>query len=418
MDERNERRTPGATTIPATPRGRRLPGPRWLWTLGAALLVVALVSAVTQALLARVDARLARLQQAAIATATAPQYAYGLNAVAAVAPDDVWAFGVRDQMNYAFFPGTPTPGPDAPCRACGVALHYDGHAWRRASAQPPASALIAGVAMVSPTEGWATAFWDNGGGLLHYVGGAWRVEYRLTADASNSASLAAVAMASATEGWAVGSRGDPVTGQQTPLLLRYTRGVWAGTPGPALAYQAISIRAVAALPGEAWAVGTGYDQNGEHAIALHYANGKWQESVTGQGSLLGVAAVGPGEAWAVGAETGVGPGMILRYAGGKWAHVTSPTPNILHAIAMRTATEGWIGGDGAATLRYDGHQWTKVGLVIHGFEIDGVAAVSPSEAWAIGGNRTGQNPGDTAPLLHYADGAWAPYPLDLPSLFG
>jgi hypothetical protein len=343
------------------------------------VVLIALVSVLAQALLAHGERELAR--RAAQPVSSGPRYSFQLTAVAAVAPDDIWAFGARsDNVALPIREPQPTPTAGGSCRACAIILHYNGRTWTRVP-----------------------------------------VDASLTATDSQPV-MTSVSMVSASEGWAVGSQttSDPSTNVYTeaPLLLRSARGAWTPVAAPALPadFQIVRLNGVAALPsGEAWAVGEAYSATGQVDLALHYSQGRWQVTKTGLSSpLAGVSAVGPGEAWATGSENpGTGPGLILHYTGGTWTRVASPTPNILHAIAMRTATDGWIGGDGAATLHYDGASWTQTGLVLHGFEIDGIAAASPTEAWAIGGYRFANNPNDTTTLLHYGNGRWSPYPLPL-----
>src|SRR5262249_56290927 len=100
--------------------------------------------------------------------------------------------------------------------------------------------------------------------------------------------------------------------------------------------------------------------------------GAWMEDDAGlPGVPDAVAAVAPGEAWAVGTTGPMGPGFIAHYSGGIWREVLSPTPNMLHAIAMRSPTQGWIAGDGAATLRLTDRGWEKEGLIIHRVALSG-----------------------------------------------
>ncbi len=87
-----------------------------------------------------------------------------------------------------------------------------------------------------------------------------------------------------------------------------------------------------------------------------------------------------------------------------------PTSNILSAVAMRSPTDGWIGGHGAVTLHYDGHQWTKAGLVIHGEVLTGLAMQSATEGWAVGDPSSADY---GMPLLRCHDGVWQPEELHL-----
>jgi hypothetical protein len=408
--------------VPIRARRRlRIPGPGWLWGAASLLALIVLVSALAQALLAHGERELAL--QAAQPGPASPQYTFQLTAVAAVAPSDVWAFGVR--TNNAAQPARgPQPSPTASgsCQVCSIILHYDGHAWTRVPLDASLAAtdpqpIMTSVAMLSPREGWAA----GGASILHDQDGVWKVAYTLPTAPQQGSTLMGISMASASEGWAVGSQttfdASTTIYTETALLLHYAHGTWMSVATPPLPdYQVVRLNGVSApSSGEAWAVGEAYTATGAVDLALHYTQGKWQVMPTGlPAPLSAVSAVGAGEAWATGSENpGTGPGLILHYRAGTWARVASPTPTYLHAIAMRTATDGWIGGDGAAMLHYDGAGRTQMGLVLHGFEIDGIVAASPTEAWAIGGYRFGTNPNDTTTLLRYSDGRWSPYPLSL-----
>jgi hypothetical protein len=77
---------------------------------------------------------------------------------------------------------------------------------------------------------------------------------------------------------------------------------------------------------------------------------------------------------------------------------------------MRSATDGWIGGDGAAILRYNGGVWTKDALVIHGYQLNSLAFAGSGatiEGWGVGSYQG--SPADGPLMLHYSNGAWSQY---------
>jgi hypothetical protein len=73
----------------------------------------------------------------------------------------------------------------------------------------PTTQLLDGVALVSPTEGWAMGFNRT---FLHYTDGRWSLA------ASHHDNLFGLTMVSATEGWAVGN------GPFGDTILHYTTG--------------------------------------------------------------------------------------------------------------------------------------------------------------------------------------------------
>jgi photosystem II stability/assembly factor-like uncharacterized protein len=145
---------------------------------------------------------------------------------------------------------------------------------------------------------------------------------------------------------------------------------------------------------EGWAVGspnrslqnvpppTGSRSNGP-SIILHYHNGQWTEQALpaelsnpqGDYVLRSVSMVSATEGWAVGSTVlpanvdGVTEGILLHYTGGRWTRVTNaPLGAQLLRVVMRSATDGWIVGEGQANdpngymlvLHYDGHVWQRI----------------------------------------------------------
>ncbi|HEX6819872.1 MAG TPA: hypothetical protein VF120_15960 [Ktedonobacterales bacterium] len=406
--ERQETSATRPTPVALMKRRARLPGPPWLWWVGSAVALVVIVSGLTQALLAHGESRLAdhaHAQQTAQAT---PQYTADVSAVAMTSDTDAWAFGTWGQSFNGPIRGNATPSG---CQVCLLLLHYDGHAWSRVQPDPSLAGIsvrVTSVTMLSPSEGWAV----GGNNVLQYTNGAWKLATTVPTDAQVYDSLTGIAMISSSEGWAIGSQSNPNTGD-SPLLLHDLHGAWSSVHLPAFDDLRTTVQSISVRPsGEGWLVGGDYTDAGQRTIVEHLRGGVWSAEPTGvDAQLNGVYAVSRTEAWAVGTkDIAVGPGVILHYLKGKWTSVPSPTPNLLHTVMMRSPTEGWIGGDGAATLRYDGSAWTKVGMVIHGFELVSLA-FGGTEGWGAG--FYGGQPAQSPLLLHYSAGEWTSYPLHL-----
>ncbi len=410
MDDKNR---PSSATPPAAPpttatrlvRRSRVPGPGWIWSAGAVVLLVALVSVLTQMALARGEARQTAAATRAVATAQAaqaPQHIETLATVAMTSPADGWAFGMIGEAVYGPYPrqGTPKVG----CQICTLILHYDGHTWSRVPTDPSLDIPVVSVAMLSPSDGWAV----GGNGILHYSGGAWTLAARIDTGQQHGVGLLGISMVSASEGWAVGFDDDYATGEH-PLLLHYTGGAWSPVHLPIFDQPRVELKSIAMLPsGEGWAVGGEYADSGQQTIVLHYSHGSWTPQETGvPAQLNSVVALSPSEAWAVGTkDIAVGPGVILHYIGGTWRSIASPTPNVLHTVVMRSATDGWIGGDGAAILRYNGRVWTKADLVIHGYQLTSLAIAGSGatvEGWGVGSYQGSSADGPL--MLRYSNGA-------------
>jgi photosystem II stability/assembly factor-like uncharacterized protein len=215
---------------------------------------------------------------------------------------------------------------------------------------------------------------------------------------------------SSDEGWAAGAE---YGSNQSPLLLHYLHGTWTRQSLPELGTMS-GLYAVSMLSAnEGWAVGASYG-DGSTGFVLHYANGRWSREGAGfpQAVLNSVSAAGPDDAWVVGAG-GPTTGIALHCVSGVCTPIGLPTPNLLGSVLMLSPTDGWIAGDGAATLRYDGRQWTKEGVTIHGEHLTGIAMTSDREGWAVGSMYGDPTQGGSA-LLRCHNGTWQPYTLYLP----
>ena len=125
---------------------------------------------------------------------------------------------------------------------------------------------------------------------------------------------------------------------------------------------------------------------------------------TDSNSLLGVAVVSPCNAWAVGDYYNgtADQTLIEHWNGTSWKQVTSPNAggsshdNVLNGVAATSSTNAWAVGyfyNGAAdqTLieHWNGTAWKQVtspnpGGSSDGNFLDAVAATSSTNAWAVG----------------------------------
>jgi hypothetical protein len=124
------------------------------------------------------------------------------------------------------------------------------------------------------------------------------------------------------------------------------------------------------------------------------------------GSLGGVSATSTADAWAVGNQCPScgNPGtLILHWDGSRWSTVPSPDPgpkgNLLNAVAAVSPSDAWAVGtyansmcSEAATviLRWNGTKWSPVKSPNFGAcnFLDGINASSATSAWAVGGSCT------------------------------
>ena len=293
--------------------------------------------------------------------------------------------------------------------------HWDGTAWSQvASPNPGGSAnrnQLLGVAALSASNAWAVGFYYPTPKTLieHWNGTAWK---HVASPAPGSGStLTGIAATSRSNAWAVGTSTNGTTTQA--LVLRWNGTTWSQVASPSLSCPAgISLNAVAATSSSnAWAVGYCNTDTASQTLILHWDGTTWSQ-VASPGpscppgvSLNGVAALSSSRAWAVGdcyASSGVQT-VILRWNGTAWKRVASPDPgsssgSALSAVAATSSTSAWAVGDyGLGTLgatqtlvlHWNGTAWSQVTSPIPGASgsqnnLLAVAALSASEAWAVG----------------------------------
>lgn len=246
--------------------------------------------------------------------------------------------------------------------------HWNGAAWKQvASPSPGTFPYLYGVAATSTTDAWAVGTYSGGSVqktlIEHWNGTAWKQVPSPSPDASTKggATLAAVAATSATNAWAVGNYYNPTKQQTLTLVLHWNGTAWSQVASPS--------------PG---------------SVGLAF--------------LSGIAATSTGNAWAVGQYFGAAAyqTLVLHWNGSAWHQVASPDPggsSHANSLAAVTATSGsaWTAGSyvdsagGSVTLieRWNGTAWHQVaspnlGTSFPGDVLDGIAATSATNAWAVG----------------------------------
>jgi hypothetical protein len=273
--------------------------------------------------------------------------------------------------------------------------HSDTFSGRRPASMPP---QLFAVAASSPANAWAV-----GTVIEHWDGRKWRLQagQKSMACAMTLQGVAAVAPSSA---WAVGRC---ATSTGTRALIEHWNGRrWSiqAIPNPRGA-RFSQFSAVAALSAsDAWAVGSYVSSNQTRTLIEHWSGGKWQLQQSGPSPALspvleGVAAVSPRNAWAVGYETPATSEQTLieRWNGRKWRVQSSFSPgslgNMLVAVTAVSGANAWAAGiysypSGDSTLIefWNGSDWSVQSsanpATFNG--INGIAATSPTNAWAVG----------------------------------
>ena len=255
------------------------------------------------------------------------------------------------------------------------------------------------------------------------------------------AQLLAVSALSATDAWAVGDldTGGPA-GLHT-LAVHWNGTSWARVPAPSpgngISGSTLSgVSAVSAS--DAWAVG-GYETSAKvfKTLAVHWDGSRWSQvpspspgGARGSG-LSAVSAVSAADAWAVGCygfnvNTGASTTLALHWDGTRWAQVATPSPGAAHSaclegVAALSASDAWAvgfftpnptsGAQKPLVLRWDGARWAQVPSPSPGdtlvTELTSVDAISATDAWAVGDVFNGTSQTQRTLVFHWNGTRWA-----------
>jgi N-acetylneuraminic acid mutarotase len=310
-----------------------------------------------------------------------PDGVYGsLNGVDVLSPNDAWAVGTVGVYN----------GEDLT-----VVLHWDGTSWTRVNSPNPGTYrnILHAVKAIAPNDVWAVGALANGpvdyhGLLMHWDGTGWDV-FPAPGDNPQSPNtygvhLHGVDAASSNEVWAVGR--DYISSDTMSVLLRWDGTSWTEVnhPRPSRSINRL-FDVVAVAPGEAWAVGTYW----EDTISLYRAN---------------VLRYGPGCGTPTPTVTG-----------------TPPTATSTAIVPTRTATSTYTATVPSATPTCRPDQWTianplpgaRMGpavAAVGGFlyEAGGDTGTQGPQGPGIGANEGGSPQVRTVASARFDGISWAP----------
>lgn len=216
--------------------------------------------------------------------------------------------------------------------------------------------------------------------------------------------LLGVSELSSNDVWAVGFFSNlGGNGNLITLIEHWDGSSWSQVPSPSPGTLGASLEAVTAVtPTDAWAVGSFEDEMGYQSLIEHWNGSAWTvvSSPLG-GGLVGVSADSSSDAWAVG-----GSGGIEHWNGTSWVVVQSSSEDLsLSDVAAVTPTDAWAVGSacrpGEPTAcqtfieEWDGTDWAKVPSPSPGHNggFYSVSADSVGDVWAVGwyvGGRHGE----------------------------
>ncbi len=289
-------------------------------------------------------------------------------------------------------PHTPNCGPDWQIIPSSIVSPYE---------------LLYGVAAISSNDVWAVGRINYKSLIEHWDGSTWSVVPSPAPLDGNE--LYGITALSTNDVWAVGSY---VSGGETtryPLSMHWDGSAWSLVPAPAPNGSTFSyLKSVDALSAnDVWAVGL--EQPAENqTLTEHWDGSLWSVvpspnvDIYGN-SLNGVAAVSSNDVWAVGYHnrpgTSINQTLIEHWDGSVWSVVPSPNVDIygnsLNGVAAISSNDVWaVGsslnpamGDQTLTEHWDGSLWSVVpspnGDTGSGI-FYGVVALSSSDVWAVG----------------------------------
>jgi len=158
-----------------------------------------------------------------------------------------------------------------------------------------------------------------------------------------------------------------------------------------------------------------------HPVSLHFDGAKWQAvPMVDAGRMNAVSVLSPKNVWAVGQQANPAFSEIQHFDGKQWTVVASPhfaSGDALLAIqALSSSNVYAVGASVSDTqksrpliLHFDGRTWSTVSIpAITNAELFSVAAVSPSDIWAVGGFLKVNHP---MLALHFDGQQWTRVPV-------
>lgn len=254
----------------------------------------------------------------------------------------------------------------------GTIIDLDANGWSVAQSER----WLTGIAMVSPTEGWAVG---PGGPALHYVDGGWVP----VSDRVAATELRDVDVDKDGQAWGVTSSGR---------MMTFADGAWHYSGSGAT--TSLPMNRIRLMPnGHGWILasrpGSG---DGQPIVSevLFIAQADAETVLRQFGvELRDVDGGSDTDAWAVGRR------VVYHFDGNTWTPTTMDAD--LYAVDMISATSGWAAG-AAGFYRYDGHEWRLTqAMDLAPCPITRLEMDSDGTGWAVGWQGV---------VLHYDGSNW------------
>jgi hypothetical protein len=290
--------------------------------------------------------------------------------------------------------------------------------WRSVAAPDPgvSNALLA-VDVRAAHDAWAVGAQSPDGVTLstlidHYDGKQWRAVVSPNAVGQENV-LQGVHAIAANDVWAVGRVGVPFATRVRALIEHYDGSTWGIAHTPAIPGDTYLSAVFGFAHNDVWAAGfTSTASTPRTALVLHWDGSRWSVANLPpdpgvNNYLFALTGSGPGDIWTVGANFhGSGDPTTIHWNGRAWTRVTVTTAtasDTLTTAASVSRNDVWAAGtagiyqnDVAIVAHWNGAGWSfpsfpQLGTGVGGGgasgpvnEIDGLAAVSGSDVWAVG----------------------------------
>jgi hypothetical protein len=274
-----------------------------------------------------------------------------LNAVAAVANDDVWAVGFSFTCSTDLVP---------------MAMHWDGTMWNvvpTPALRTNDNSAFNSIVAVASKDVYAVGYQPAANGAVltlieHWDGTSWKVVPSPNGNKTGSV-LFSITAISSTDIWAVGDKVAPNVAIKT-LTMHFDGNTWTIVPSPnpvltgfLTANELLSVQAVSST--DVTAVGRVRDGNALDTVTLveHWDGTRWKvvpspnqsQNVGDFNSLQSVAAISGTDLYAVGffsdaATNGQQETMVQHFDGHMWTIVPSPTKALAQQLNGAFALPG------------------------------------------------------------------------------
>jgi len=259
-----------------------------------------------------------------------------------------------------------------------------------------------GVSAISTSDVWTVGEYSNAQSLTgpliaQWNGSQWSIIPN-PATTSGSA-LSGVAAVASNDVWAVGQE------FHIPLIEHWNGSQWSIVSSPKLKGTLNSVTAISTT--DVWAVGNKLTSGVTQTLVEHWDGAQWtvvsSPNASHENTLVGVTAVDANDIWAVGKtyyNNRIHPFYTLteHWDGTQWSIVPSPTLNTSSALngvaAVSSSNVYAVGYDDISSRspdthslieRWNGSKWNVVASPNNGFsELYSIAAISASNIWAVG----------------------------------